>query len=260
MITTKTQVLFLTFLLVPSQTLWGGLALRPLDQQTVGEVSQEKVLDIISRAKTPRADIYTPAFEELKKVGPDRLIELSRSTEVEVRVAAAEGLGIIGPMNARVIPTLIGLATEGNQKVRSVAIRALGAAGQSSSAKIKRSSTNKARSGFYLEIKRSYVRAYPGWQKNTIALLRPKGFEAFNGDPKNNDIADNIRNLESIEKTAKPTLIVSSVYVGPHRSREQAEHRIPKLLSALKPLIDREKKNDELHNRSLFLVGVVRVI
>jgi len=131
---------------------------------------------------------------------------------------------------------------------------------QGSSAKIKSSTTNKVPSGFYLEIKRSYVRAYPGWQKNTIALLRPKGFEAFNGDPKNNDIADNIRNIEYIEKTTKPTIIISSVYVGPYRSRQQAERSIPKLLAALKPLIDREKKNDELHNRSLFLVGVVRVI
>jgi hypothetical protein len=131
---------------------------------------------------------------------------------------------------------------------------------QSSSAKIKRSSTSKARSGFYLEIKRSYVRAYSGWQKNTIALLRPKGFDAFNGDPKNHNFADNIWSLESIEKTTKPTLVISSVYVGPYRSRQQAERKIPKLLSALKPLIAREKKNDELHNRSLFLVGVVRVI
>jgi hypothetical protein len=130
---------------------------------------------------------------------------------------------------------------------------------QSSSANTKSSSTNKARSGFYLEIKRSYIRAYSGWQKKTIALLRPKGFEAFNGDPKNHDIADNVRNIESIEKTTKPRLIISSVYVGPYQSREQAEHRIPKLLSALKPLIDHEKKNDELNERSLFLVGVVRV-
>jgi hypothetical protein len=35
---------------------------------------------------------------------------------------------------------------------------------------------------------------------------------------------------------------------------------IPQLLSALKPLIDDEKKDDELHNRHLFLVGVVRVM
>jgi HEAT repeat protein len=129
MITTKIQVLFFTFLLGMSHTPSYGSALRPVDQQTGPDVSQEKVLDIIKRAKTPTADVYTPAFEELKKVGPDRLIELSRSTEVEVRAAAAEGLGIIGPMNARVIPTLIALATEGDQKVRLVAIRALGAAG-----------------------------------------------------------------------------------------------------------------------------------
>ncbi|MDQ2921933.1 MAG: hypothetical protein M3R52_10035 [Acidobacteriota bacterium] len=131
---------------------------------------------------------------------------------------------------------------------------------QSNSAKVKKSSTNKARSGFYLEIKRSYIRAYSGWQKKTIALLRPKGFDAFNGDPQNQSIADNMMSIESIEKTVKPRLVISSVYVGPYRSKEEAERTIRKLLSALKPLIDREKKNDELHNRYLFLVGVVRII
>ncbi len=131
---------------------------------------------------------------------------------------------------------------------------------QSNSTKIKKTSTNKARSGFYLEIKRSYVRAYSGWQKRTIALLRPKGFEAFNGNPKNQISTDNILSVESLEKTAKPRLIISSVYVGPYQSREVAEHMIPELLSALKPLIDDEKKNDELNNRYLFLVRVVRVI
>jgi hypothetical protein len=44
------------------------------------------------------------------------------------------------------------------------------------------------------------------------------------------------------------------------RSREAAERVIPELLLALKPLIDDEKRDDELANRYLFLVGVVRVI
>lgn len=119
--------------------------------------------------------------------------------------------------------------------------------------------TKKARSGFYLEIKRSYVRAYSGWQKKTIALLRSKGLEAFNGDPKKQSSAGNVFSVESIEKTSKPRLIISSVYVGPYKSGEAAEHGIRELLSALKPLIEYEKKNDGLHNRHLFLVGVVRV-
>ena len=131
---------------------------------------------------------------------------------------------------------------------------------QSPSAKIKETSTNKVRSGFYLEIKRSYVRAYSGWQKKTITLLRSKCFRAFNGDPKNQISADNILSMESLEKTAKPRLLISSVYIGPYKSAEVAEHMIPELLSALKPLIDDEKKNDELHNRYLFLVDVVRVM
>ena len=131
---------------------------------------------------------------------------------------------------------------------------------QNAPAKIKKASTNKARSGFYLEIKRSYVRAYSGWQKKTIARLRAKGFAAFNGDPKNPVFADNIWSMESIEKTSKPVIIISPVYVGPYQTREAAEHVIPELLRALKPLIDDEKKNDELTNRYLFLVGVVRVI
>jgi len=130
---------------------------------------------------------------------------------------------------------------------------------QSPSTKVKKASPNKARSGFYLEIKRSYVRAYPGWQKKTIALLRTKGFKAFNGNPKNQISADNIVSMGSLEKTATTRIIISSVYIGPYKSREVAEHMIPQLLSALKPLIDDEKKNDELHNRYLFLVGVVRV-
>ena len=131
---------------------------------------------------------------------------------------------------------------------------------QNAPAKIKKAPTNKARSGFYLEIKRSYVRAYPGWQKKTIARLRAKGFAAFNGDPKNPSFADDMWSVESIEKTSKPVIIISPVYVGPYRTREAAEHVIPELLLALKPLIDDEKKNDELANRYLFLVGVVRVI
>jgi hypothetical protein len=131
---------------------------------------------------------------------------------------------------------------------------------QSPSTKIKKTSTNKVRSGFYLEIKRSYVRAYSGWQKKTIALLRSKGFKAFNGDPKNQISADNIVRMGSLEKTATPRIIISSVYIGPYNSRELAEQMIPQLLSALKPLIDDEKKDDELHNRYLFLVGVVRVM
>ena len=131
---------------------------------------------------------------------------------------------------------------------------------QSPSTKIKKTSTNKVRSGFYLEIKRSYVRAYSGWQKKTIALLRSKGFKAFNGDPKNQISADNIVSMGSLEKTATPRIIISSVYIGPYKSMEVAEDMIPHLLSALKPLIDDEKKNDGLHNRYLFLVGVVRVM
>jgi hypothetical protein len=130
---------------------------------------------------------------------------------------------------------------------------------QDASTHTKTTSTNKARSGFYLEIKRSYVRAYSGWQKKTITLLRSKGFKAFNGNPKNQISADNILSMESMEQTSKPILIISPVYVGPFKSRKVAEHMIPKLLSALKPLIDEEKKNDGLNNRYLFLVGVVRV-
>ncbi|MFN2492301.1 MAG: SPOR domain-containing protein [Pyrinomonadaceae bacterium] len=111
---------------------------------------------------------------------------------------------------------------------------------------------NKAQSGFYLEIKRSYIRAYPGWQKKTIALLKPKGFKAFNGEATNQTTADNLSRMESLEKHVKPRLLISSVYVGPYESREAAERMIPRLLSALKALIDREKKNDGLHNRYLF--------
>lgn len=131
---------------------------------------------------------------------------------------------------------------------------------QDATANVKKLPTDKARSGFYLEIKRSYIRAYSGWQKKTIALLRSKGFEAFNGDPKDQISADDILSVESLEHTSEPRLIISSVYVGPYSSRKAAEKMIPKLLAALKPLIDYEKKNDELDNRYLFLVGVVRVI
>ena len=124
---------------------------------------------------------------------------------------------------------------------------------------IGKSSANKARPGFYLEIKRSHVRAYSGWQKKTITLLRLKGFAAFNGEPKNQISTGQISNMESLEKYSRPRLIISAVYVGPYQSRAAAERMIPKLLLALKPLIDDEKKNDELNNRYLFLVGVVRV-
>ena len=130
---------------------------------------------------------------------------------------------------------------------------------QTLSTQIKKRPANKARSGFYLEIKRSYVRAYTGWQKKTITLLRSKGFDAFNGDAKNQVSAENIISIESIEKTSKPTLVISSVYIGPYPTEQQAESMIPELLSALKPLIDHEKKSDGLHNRHLFLVGVARV-
>lgn len=119
---------------------------------------------------------------------------------------------------------------------------------------------NKARLGFYLEIKRSYVRAYSGWQKKTITLLRLNGFPAFNGEPNRKISAGEISTMESIERTSRPRLIISAVYVGPYQSRAAAEDMIPELLSALKPLVDDEKKNDELNNRYLFLVGVVRVI
>jgi len=130
---------------------------------------------------------------------------------------------------------------------------------QKASTELEKTSTNKARSGFYLEIKRSYVRAYSGWQKKTIALLRPKGFLAFNGNPKNRMMADNIWSVEAIEKTSKPVNIMSAVYIGPYQTREAAERMIPELLLALKPLIDDEKKNDELNKRHLFLIGAVRV-
>jgi hypothetical protein len=130
----------------------------------------------------------------------------------------------------------------------------------SAATQIKKRSTNKARSGFYLEIKRSYVRAYPGWQKKTITLLRLNGFAAFNGEPNKQISAGDISNIESIERTSRPRLIISAVYVGPYQSSAVAEDMIPELLSGLKPLIDDEKKNDELNNRYLFLVGVVRVI
>ena len=119
--------------------------------------------------------------------------------------------------------------------------------------------TNKARAGFYLGIKRSAVSAYPGWQGRTIALLRRRRFRAFNGDPKNQIGAHNIVTLESLEQTAEPSSVISAVYVGPYRSRQAAEHVIPKLLSALKPLTDDELKHWELKNRHLFLVGTVRV-
>ena len=128
------------------------------------------------------------------------------------------------------------------------------------STQIKKRSTNKARSGFYLEIKRSYVRAYSGWQKKTIALLRLNGFAAFNGEPNKQISAGDISHMESIERNSRPRSIISAVYVGPYQSSAVAEDMIPELLSALKPLIDDEKKNDELNNRYLFLVGVVRVI
>jgi len=124
---------------------------------------------------------------------------------------------------------------------------------------IKEISTNKARSGFYLEIKRSYIRAYSGWQQNTIGLLRSKGFKAFNGVPKHEISADNMSTVKFLEQTSEPRVIISSVYVGPYPSAKAAEQMIPKLLSALKPMIVDEKRNDELHNRYLFLVGVVSV-
>ena len=127
------------------------------------------------------------------------------------------------------------------------------------STQIRKSPATKAPSGFYLEIKRSYVRAYSGWQKKTITLLKLKGFAAFNGEPMNRVSAGKISNMESLEKTSRPKLIISSVYVGPYRSSAAAERMIPALLSALKPLIDAEKKDYELNNRYLFLVGVVRV-
>jgi hypothetical protein len=104
------------------------------------------------------------------------------------------------------------------------------------------------------------VRAYPGWQKKTIALLKLKGFAAFNGEPKNQVIADNISNVESLERTSRPRLVISAVYAGRYDSRTTAEQMIPGLLAALRPMIDAEKKNDELNNRYLFLVGVVRVL
>jgi hypothetical protein len=125
---------------------------------------------------------------------------------------------------------------------------------------IKEISTNKARSGFYLEIKRSYIRAYSGWQEHTITILRSKGFEAFNAEPKDEIRADSRLTVKSLEQSSTPKLVISSVYVGPYRSEKAAQKMIPKVLSALKPLIVDEKKNDELNNRYLFLIGVVRVI
>ena len=120
--------------------------------------------------------------------------------------------------------------------------------------------SNKAQPGFYLEIKRSYIRAYSGWQENTITLLRSKGFEGFNAEPKGEIRADSRLTLKFLEQTATPKLILSSVYVGPYRSEKAAKKMIPKVLSALRPMIVKEKKNDELNNRYLFLIGVVRVI
>jgi hypothetical protein len=43
-------------------------------------------------------------------------------------------------------------------------------------------------------------------------------------------------------------------------SEKTAKKMIPKVLSALRPLMVEEKKNDELNNRYLFLIGVVKVI
>ena len=120
--------------------------------------------------------------------------------------------------------------------------------------------SNKAQSGFYLEIKRSYIRAYPGWQRKTITKLRAKGFEAFNAEPKDEIRADSRLTVKSLEQTTTPGLVISSVYVGPYRSEKAAKKMIPKILSALRPLIVNEKKNDELNNRYLFLIGVVRVM
>ena len=130
---------------------------------------------------------------------------------------------------------------------------------QAPAARSGKASARQAPSGFYLEIKRSYVRAYPGWQKKTIALLKAKGFAAFNGNPRGRTVTDEMQSVESVEKTARPINVVGAVYVGPYQTREAAEESITPLLAALKPLIDDEKKNDELHNRHLFLVGVVRV-
>jgi len=120
--------------------------------------------------------------------------------------------------------------------------------------------SNKAQPGFYLEIKRSYIRAYSGWQENTITLLRSKGFPAFNAEPKDETRADGRLTLKSLEQSSTPKLVISSVYVGPYESEKTAKKMIPKVLSALRPLIVREKKNDQLNNRYLFLIGVVQVI
>src|SRR6266545_2418122 len=92
----------------------------------------------------------------------------------------------------------------------------------SASTQIKKRFTNKARSGFYLEIKRSYVRAYSGWQKKTITLLRLNGFAAFNGEPNKRISIREISTMESIERTSRPRLIISAVYVGPYQSRGPA--------------------------------------
>jgi hypothetical protein len=120
--------------------------------------------------------------------------------------------------------------------------------------------SNKAQPGFYLEIKRSYIRAYSGWQEHTITLLRSKGFDPFNAEPKGEIRADSRLTVKSLEQTSTPKLVISSVYVGPYRSEKAARKMIPKVLSALRPLVVDEKKNDELDNRYLFLIGVVRVI
>ncbi len=130
---------------------------------------------------------------------------------------------------------------------------------QAPAAKSGKAPARQAPRGFYLEIKRSYVRAYPGWQKKTIALLKAAGFAAFNGKPRGRVVAGETPGFESIEQTAKPVSDIGAVYVGPYHTREEAEARITSLLAALKPLIDDEKKGDGLHNRHLFLVGVMRV-
>lgn len=130
---------------------------------------------------------------------------------------------------------------------------------QSAISKIENYSNIRSRPGYYLEIKRSYLRAYSGWQRKTIALLRSRHFSAFTGQPQNMTTVDGVMTTESLVSTTKALNTTSSVFVGPYSTKADADERISEVLAALRPLIKKEKQRDQLQNRYLFLVGVVRV-